>query len=174
VCCDRRGGGGCVRCGGQHQDAAYVTDSLTVTLELPHTFSIVESLCSFNLCAPTCYAFSDATSLATARVTLNGGLYTAIPAADGTFSFQGVLPGVYYLEVHHTVFLFDNVRLEVGAKGVKAAPTNKRERLPYPLQLRPLVEAQYFQPRENFALGSLLSNPMALFLLFGGFMSTSV
>jgi hypothetical protein len=88
-------------------------------------------------------------SMASSRILLNGGAYSTIPRSDGSFVFYGVPVGTYLLEVNNVPYLFETLRLDVsaheGGGRIKAAPLTRRERLPYPLLLRPVVEAQYFQ-----------------------------
>ena len=87
--------------------------------------------------------------MASSRILLNGGAYSTIPRSDGSFVFYGVPVGTYLLEVNNVPYLFETLRLDVsaheGGGRIKAAPLTRRERLPYPLLLRPVVEAQYFQ-----------------------------
>eukprot|EP00455_Lapot_gusevi_P019072 TRINITY_DN2052_c0_g1_i1.p1 TRINITY_DN2052_c0_g1~~TRINITY_DN2052_c0_g1_i1.p1 ORF type:complete len:121 (-),score=52.22 TRINITY_DN2052_c0_g1_i1:43-375(-) len=51
--------------------------------------------------------------------------------------------------------------------GVKAMSVSRRERLSYPLSVKPVQQAQYFQVREEWSIGSMFKNPMMLFLAFG-------
>ena len=87
--------------------------------------------------------------MATSRILLNGGAYSTIPRSDGSFVFYGIPVGTYLLEVTNVPYMFETLRLDVsaheGGGRIKAAPLTRRERLPYPLLLRPVVEAQYFQ-----------------------------
>eukprot|EP00455_Lapot_gusevi_P019074 TRINITY_DN2052_c0_g1_i3.p1 TRINITY_DN2052_c0_g1~~TRINITY_DN2052_c0_g1_i3.p1 ORF type:complete len:209 (-),score=64.35 TRINITY_DN2052_c0_g1_i3:43-669(-) len=105
-----------------------------------------------------------------ARILLNGGEYVAIPKADGSFTFQDVPAGTYLLDASHIDYLFEPIRVDVSAKEngrVKAMSVSRRERLSYPLSVKPVQQAQYFQVREEWSIGSMFKNPMMLFLAFG-------
>jgi hypothetical protein len=94
------------------------------------------------------FFISESDVLIGTRITLNGNEFEAIPRADGSFVFANVPVGSYLLEVSCTSFLFETLRIDVSDRDggkIKVVPLNRRERMPYPLQLRPVVEAQYFQ-----------------------------
>ncbi|CAL1139972.1 unnamed protein product [Cladocopium goreaui] len=63
------------------------------------------------------HKFQDATSaagagLAAARVILDGGVLSTLPASDGHFALNGVSAGPHLLQVVHPLLSFDPVRIE--------------------------------------------------------------
>jgi hypothetical protein len=102
------------------------------------------------------------------RIVLNGGAYTAIPRADGSFIFHAVASGSYLLDVQDTLANWPQVRLDVSAKAagkVRALYTHSRQPLQLPMLLDPIItKPQFFEKREGFQWTSMLKQPMVLMM----------
>ncbi|GAB5361886.1 hypothetical protein AAMO2058_000751400 [Amorphochlora amoebiformis] len=105
------------------------------------------------------------------RVVINGGEHVAVPQANGRFIIHGLAPDTYHLQVQSVDYVFSPVRIDISAKdngkirAISADPMNKKERIPYPLNLKPKAQAQYFEKHKPFNPMGLLANPM--FLMMG-------
>mmetsp|Transcript_64428 Transcript_64428/g.168661 ORF Transcript_64428/g.168661 Transcript_64428/m.168661 type:complete len:214 (+) Transcript_64428:66-707(+) len=109
------------------------------------------------------------------KIILDGGLYSALPTADGYFLINNVLPGAHLLQVVHPRLIFDPVRVE--ATEAKNAPMKmsayladlehgRGAKLKYPLGLAPSGAFSYLEKREEFNIFSVFKSPMALISLF--------
>jgi len=101
------------------------------------------------------------------KVLLQGGghEFVALVCKDGSFTFHGMPAGTYVLQVSMVQYVFQPIRVDISAKDngkVRATPMFRRERLPYPLVLRPSGNAQYFTKRKPYNFMSLFKNPMVL------------
>lgn len=109
------------------------------------------------------------------KVVLNSGQYSTFLRHDQSFTIYDVAPGTHWLEVVCTKYSFDPVVVHVSAQHagkVKATLFDDLERtLPYPLILKPLRAADYFEHREPFSILSYLKNPMVLMFGFTIIMS---
>ncbi|CAE7744489.1 EMC7 [Symbiodinium sp. CCMP2592] len=109
--------------------------------------------------------------LAAARVILDGGLLSALPASDGHFALNGVAVGPHILQVVHPLLSFDPVRVEAaeGSAGLKMSAYiadmehGKGVKLKYPLGLAPSGAFSYLEKREEFNVLSVFKSPYALF-----------
>jgi len=103
------------------------------------------------------------TKASNARIVLNGGEYIGIVRIDGSFTVHGVPPGTYVFEINLADFIFDPIRIDVSAKNkgkIRALNLKTKERMHYPLALRPSDRAKYFQVREPYNWANMLKNPM--------------
>ncbi|CAE7040131.1 EMC7 [Symbiodinium sp. CCMP2456] len=106
--------------------------------------------------------------LAAARVILDGGLLSTLPASDGHFALNGVAVGPHILQVVHPLLSFDPVTAE-GSAGLKMSAYiadmehGKGVKLKYPLGLAPSGAFSYLEKREEFNVLSVFKSPYALF-----------
>eukprot|EP00466_Bigelowiella_natans_P012736 jgi/Bigna1/128454/aug1.6_g3162 len=104
------------------------------------------------------------------RLTLNGGKYVGIPQSNGKFIISGLSPGTYYMEIQSTDYEFSPVRVDISGRdkgkvrAMTADPMKRKERIQYPLSLRPIGKTQYFEVHKAFNPLNLLKNPMALMM----------
>jgi hypothetical protein len=100
----------------------------------------------------------------------NGGQYFTFPRVDGSFTIYEIPPGAYVLEVISTEYVFPLIRVDVSGKyngKVKVRPANQLSTfLPYPISLKPLQQATFFEQREPFHMLMLFTNPMFLMIGF--------
>lgn len=91
-----------------------------------------------------------------------------------TVRYLSVLDSALYagpyvgLKSHSCLHAISQLRLEVSQDDgrIRAFPMNRRERLPYPLQLRPAAEAQYYQVRlHNHSIGDGVATMICICLL---------
>ena len=109
------------------------------------------------------------------RVTLNGGLYTALTTVSGHFSFYDIPSGVYILDVSEPNFAFSQMKLKIDSgnltKPVTAVeykfPGAKRRPAEYPLVLVPHTRIGYFEKRQNVSIWKMIfANPTMLMVVF--------
>ncbi|RKO96292.1 hypothetical protein CAUPRSCDRAFT_12015 [Caulochytrium protostelioides] len=107
------------------------------------------------------------------RIFLDGGQKVAYVAEDGHFMFSNVPQGSHVLTVHSLQYVFDKIRVDVKGGTVQYSLTlpgtswsRRGPVTPAPLAMAPRMPQQYFVPREQFSMLSLLGNPM---LLMSGF-----
>jgi len=117
--------------------------------------------------------YQSGAKLSSARVLLNRGEYTAIVRLDGSFAINDVPAGSYSLDVTMVEYLFAPIRLDVsgredGSAQVKATVAGRREKVSYPLILKPQRKAEYFQQRVPMDVFSLLRNPTVIMVLVMG------
>lgn len=85
---------------------------------------------------------------------------------NGSFTISKLKPGSYIVEVVSSNFVYEPVRVDINTKGkFRARKINYLQNtqispLPYPLKLKAMVPARYFQVREQWRLVDLLFNPM--------------
>ena len=106
------------------------------------------------------------------RVVLSGGR-SAIPNSRGEFVIENLAAGTYLLEVQDLENVFPPVRIDISAKEsgrVRASNPDTSERLAYPLVLRPLAPAQYFEVRVPYDWTAMLKNPMVMMMGFSLFL----
>ncbi|KAK9465573.1 hypothetical protein V1512DRAFT_228293 [Lipomyces arxii] len=92
---------------------------------------------------------------------------------DGeAFLFSNVTEGSYVLSVHSIEHVFPVFRIDVLDGGVEVFLTHKGSewdvkgnRQPYPIELKPLGSAIYYQNREGFNIFKLFKNPMLIVAL---------
>jgi len=102
-----------------------------------------------------------------------GETFLGIPSLSGDFAFDEVSEGSYLLEVFSTQFIFDSIRLDIKSSKVRARRANDTTiSVVYPLELKPIDKAQYFQERVPYNFASMFKNPM--FLMVGVTMFISV
>lgn len=74
--------------------------------------------------------------------------------------------GSYVIEVASAKYVFEPIRVDVSAKGnARARKLNHLKPsqvalLKYPLEMKPVSFAQYFQVREKFSIIDMLKSPM--------------
>lgn len=109
-----------------------------------------------------------------ARVSLygNDGLeYTGLVRQNGGFHLRGVDAGSYTLEVDFPGYFFTPISLEVEEVGrVRASSTFRKEKVQYPLLLRPSTKAQYFVQRPPWNIKGMLMNPTVIMMGIMGVM----
>ena len=83
-----------------------------------------------------------------------------------SFTISGVPAGSYLIEVYHPEFIFEIARVDVSSKGKFRArrpdtvDNSAQNQLAYPLRLKLLRKASYFQAKEAWRLTDMLMNPM--------------
>jgi len=108
--------------------------------------------------------------LSSVRLMINGGKHVGIPQANGKFTIHGLAPGTYYLEVQCPEFVFSPIRIDISARdkgkvrATTADPMRKKERIRYPLSIKPIARPQYFEEHKPFNPLSFLANPMVLMM----------
>mmetsp|Transcript_32366 Transcript_32366/g.60927 ORF Transcript_32366/g.60927 Transcript_32366/m.60927 type:complete len:197 (-) Transcript_32366:54-644(-) len=127
-------------------------------ISIPHKFQEITS--------------STGSGLAAARVILDGGLMSALPASDGHFALSGVPAGPHLLQVVHPLLSFDPVRVEYVPEKASGQEISafiadmehgKGVKLKYPLGLAPSGAFSYLEKREEFNLLSVFKSPYAIF-----------
>ena len=103
------------------------------------------------------------------RVTLNAGEYSTYTTASNTFAFHNIPTGVHSLTVHHPIYHFSQVKIQV-TEDIKCieymyAGAQKRS-IEHPLELSALATIDYFEPKPSFSPFRMLKNPMVLLMLF--------
>ena len=89
-----------------------------------------------------------------------------IHRVDGSFTVHNVPTGSYVLEVLSPTYLFEPIRIDVSAKGnIRARRLNNLKpsavaQVRYPLEMKAVALAKYFQAREKFSIFDMLKNPM--------------
>lgn len=74
--------------------------------------------------------------------------------------------GSYVVEVFSAKYVFEPVRVDISGKGNARARKVNHLRpsqvalLKYPLEMKPISYAQYFQVREKFSIFEMLKSPM--------------
>lgn len=104
------------------------------------------------------------------RITLNYGEYSTYTTPSNTFAFHNIPTGVHALTVHHPVYHFSQVKIQVTAEDIKCieylyAGAQKRS-IEHPLNLSALATINYFEPKPSFSPFRMLKNPMVLLMLF--------
>lgn len=109
-----------------------------------------------------------------ARVLLDGGERVMYTRADGSFQILDVPAGAHLLDFSVANYIFPQVRIDMSKKKrgkfrASISEQGRVETVPYPLLMEPKARAQYFEPREEYTIGSIVKNPMVMMLLvFGG------
>jgi hypothetical protein len=111
-----------------------------------------------------------------AHVIMNGGERLAYLEGDGSFQIHGVIAGSHILDFKAADMLFSQVRIDMSKKKrgkIRASVSEAGvvETVPYPLLLEPKGKAQYFVPREEYNMMSILKNPMVMIMLAFGVMA---
>lgn len=113
--------------------------------------------------------------LIAAKVIVDGGLFRALPTADGYFVLDNIPAGPHILQVVHPRLLFDPVRVEAQEGKGSAMKMSayladlehgKGAKLKYPLGLAPSGWFVYLEKPEEFNILSVFKSPMALISLF--------
>eukprot|EP00742_Colponemidia_sp_Colp-10_P003485 GILJ01003712.1.p1 GENE.GILJ01003712.1~~GILJ01003712.1.p1 ORF type:complete len:233 (-),score=41.20 GILJ01003712.1:165-863(-) len=105
------------------------------------------------------------------KIVLNGGQYQTFAKNDGSFSIHNVPSGTYLLEVFHSLYHFEPVRVDIS-KANKIIATlstlmdERGARLQYPLLLLPSRPYEFFEKREEMSIVGLVKNPMVLMVGF--------
>lgn len=95
----------------------------------------------------------------------------SICSADGLFVIPKVPSGSYVIDVISGNYVYEPVRVEINSKGkyrarkVNYLQTSQITPVSYPLKMKPLGYARYFQTREQWRLTDLLFNPMVCQIL---------
>ncbi|KAK9479454.1 hypothetical protein V1514DRAFT_327959 [Lipomyces japonicus] len=98
---------------------------------------------------------------------------TLLKSDKTSFTFLNVSEGSYLLSVNSIEQVFPNLRVDVKPGAVEVFITYrgnewdvKGARQPYPIELKPIHPAVYYQFREGFNVFKLFKNPMLLLSLF--------
>ena len=136
---------------------ARATGQIKGRVSIPHKYQEVTS--------------ASGAGLAAARVILDGGVLSTLPASDGLFALNGVSVGPHLLQVVHPLLSFDPVRIEAvdtsGSVEIQGAymadfEHGKGAKLKYPLGLAPSGTFNYLEQREEFNVLSVFKSPMAI------------
>lgn len=79
---------------------------------------------------------------------------------------NNVPSGSYVVEIVTPNYLYEPIRVEINSKGkyrarkVNYIQTSQVIQVPYPLKLKPISAARYFQVREQWRITDFLFNPM--------------
>lgn len=85
---------------------------------------------------------------------------------NGSFILSKIRPGSYIVEVVSSNYVYEPIRIDVNNKGkfrarrINYVQSNQITPLPYPLKLKAIGPARYFQVREQWRLIDLFFNPM--------------
>lgn len=85
---------------------------------------------------------------------------------NGSFVLSKIRPGSYIVEVVSSNYVYEPIRIDVNNRGkfrarrINYVQSNQITPLPYPLKLKALGPARYFQVREQWRLIDLFFNPM--------------
>eukprot|EP00548_Thalassiothrix_antarctica_P014668 CAMPEP_0194167190 /NCGR_PEP_ID=MMETSP0154-20130528/2552_1 /TAXON_ID=1049557 /ORGANISM="Thalassiothrix antarctica, Strain L6-D1" /LENGTH=226 /DNA_ID=CAMNT_0038878035 /DNA_START=35 /DNA_END=715 /DNA_ORIENTATION=+ len=129
---------------------------------------------------------SESPLLNSTKISLNDGdRITYSKATDGSFVFYDVPPGIHLLDVHSHTFQYSQVKIQMLSEdeivdskdddeGDQQSPRCIEYIYPgapkrvagYPLKLKPHATYQYFEKKKGFSVLSILSNPMALMMVF--------
>jgi len=122
----------------------------------------------------------NATTLGHAKVVLDDGKLAGAVRRSGQFVIPHVPAGTYVLSVVSHDHVFDQLRLDVpeGDAAPAVSPyiagtpldPPSTVKLPYPIKLQAVQRFNYYTPPESFNIIGMLSNPMALMMVFGGVM----
>merc|ERR1719204_1609502 len=77
-------------------------------------------------------------NLSVGKVTLNGGTHVSIPRYNGKFVFHNLKAGTYILTVSLGGFVFSDYRIEMRGGRTRVYKLNSKQRLPTPLQVKPM------------------------------------
>ena len=117
-------------------------------------------------------------TLPNTRVVLNGGEYSSLSRADGSFTFYNVDAGIYLLEVLCVEFAFPQIKVKI-VKGEEydggdeetisvveyKYPGANRTPGSHPIKLIALTPLKYFQDPPRFNIfGFIMGNPMILIM----------
>ncbi|KAK9452369.1 uncharacterized protein V1518DRAFT_425315 [Limtongia smithiae] len=99
-------------------------------------------------------------------------LRAPVDAAETPFVFVNVSTGSYALSVVSPEHIFPVLRVDVGDADVQVYMSSrasefasKGPRVSYPIELKPIAKAVYYQPRQGFNVLKLFKNPMLLISL---------
>lgn len=103
------------------------------------------------------------------KILLNGGRKKAFTDMKGRFSFDGLSPGRYSLEVStpnwgfpsYIVHVMDNGSVQASFFDHKGVKRN----LVAPLVLEPFGVPNYFEPRKQMNIMSMFMNPMGIMMI---------
>ncbi|RZF32699.1 hypothetical protein LSTR_LSTR004127 [Laodelphax striatellus] len=104
-------------------------------------------------------------------VLLKGGHQMGFIREDGSFVISNVPSGSYVVEVFNPNYMYEPVRVEINSKGkfrarrVNYIQTSQVIQVPYPLKMKPMSHARYFQVREQWRATDFLFNPMVLMMV---------
>ena len=114
----------------------------------------------------------DETPVNSTKIVLNSGEFTSYSKADGTFSFYGIPPGIYLLDVHSHKHHFGQVKIKLledqmdAPKCIEYAyPGAPKYAIAHPLVMKAYARYEYFEARGGFNPMSLLKNPMMLMII---------
>ncbi|XP_075227114.1 ER membrane protein complex subunit 7 [Lycorma delicatula] len=115
--------------------------------------------------------FSNSNWQTDTTVFLKGGYHIGYLKEDGSFVINNVPSGSYVVEVVNPNYVYEPVRVEINSKGkyrarkVNYIQTSQVIQVPYPLKMKPLSPARYFQVREQWRATDFLFNPMVLMMV---------
>lgn len=106
----------------------------------------------------------------TVKVFLNGGEYSTETQKDGSFLISGVKAGVYSLELFHSSLVFPTYKINIKDDEPTRVieykyPGASRSEAEYPLKIRAVVPAVYFEEKPKMNWFSLLKNPTILMMV---------
>ncbi|XP_055333300.1 ER membrane protein complex subunit 7 homolog [Paramacrobiotus metropolitanus] len=108
------------------------------------------------------------------KIAADGSEYYGFLSEDReSFIISGVPPGSYLIEVYHPECIFESARVDISSKGkfrarrpdILDGSAAAQNQLPYPLKLKLLRRASYFQAKEAWRLTDMLMNPMVLMMI---------
>ena len=90
----------------------------------------------------------------------------AVYRPDGRFRINNLPAGSYVVDVAHTEYSFEPIRVDINSRGKRRArrinrlkPSEVRP-LPYPLRFTARRKTAYFDQRNTLTLAEILSHPM--------------
>lgn len=114
---------------------------------------------------------SDVNWQAETTVVTKGGYHVGFVREDGSFVISNIPSGSYVIEVINPNYSYEPVRVEINSKGkfrarkVNYIQTSQVIQVPYPLKMKPLGPAHYFQLREQWRATDFLFSPMVLMMV---------
>ncbi|KAL7276049.1 hypothetical protein RUND412_000993 [Rhizina undulata] len=149
----------------------HLSSLLLLPLSLTSAFTLHGSFPPAPPLLPNPSALPPSTAV---TLTTGGTSKTTLIQRDNKFVFRNVSEGSYLLDVVCPTYHFLPLRVDVDRDGeVKVFMTfrgnewsNLGEKKPYPIELRPVKEADYYIVREGFNPTKLLGSPMILVALF--------
>jgi len=107
-------------------------------------------------------------SAPTSTMVLDGEPRT-LSRVDGSFSIDGVAPGIHVLEAASPMFDFPVLTVSVSEDGQILGTflfNKKRREMRHPFVLQAVSRPVYFEPRKTISVMSILGNPMLLMMGF--------
>lgn len=144
------------------------------------SFGVLCCMIALFLCTATCYKIDGRVLLPPdsgrrftneLQILVDGGKHKGFLRTDGSFTVHNVPSGSYVVEVFSGKYVFEPIRVDISAKGNARARKVNHLRpsqvalLKYPLEMKPISYAQYFQVREKFNILEMLKSPMVLMMV---------